>query len=182
MLIFHVPVNILVMSGHFPSGLNQYYSKLRILSALLKETTQCLQFCLFWCFTSQSTAMVMLGWSVHLLPHFFSWTSLTKLLTSTLCTYFHFWMTITLLEWAERRKLAVEIISWSISMKVWYRVGIELATPGSTVRHVSAVWYVTNCATQTGTVPPVSLALETLWSKLKTLYHSVTVLLYKVIP
>ena len=33
--------------------------------------------------------------------------------------------------------MAVEIISWSISTKVWYRAGIELATPGYAVRHVS---------------------------------------------
>ena len=40
--------------------------------------------CLVWFFTSQSTAMVMLGQSVHLTTHF-SWASLTKKLTSTLC-------------------------------------------------------------------------------------------------
>ena len=33
--------------------------------------------------------------------------------------------------------MTVEIISWSISTKVRYRVGIELATPGSAVRHAS---------------------------------------------
>ena len=33
------------------------------------------------------SAMVMSGWSVHLTTHF-SWTSLAKRLTSTLCTYF----------------------------------------------------------------------------------------------
>ena len=31
--------------------------------------------------------------------------------------------------------MTVEIISWSISRKVWDRAGIELATPGSAVRH-----------------------------------------------
>ena len=45
------------------------------------------QYCLFlyftvWFFTSQSTAMVMSGRSVHLTT-LFSWASLTKLLTST---------------------------------------------------------------------------------------------------
>ena len=43
---------------------------------------------LVWFFTSQSTAMVMSGWSVHLTT-LFSWASLAKRLTSTLCTYFH---------------------------------------------------------------------------------------------
>ena len=33
--------------------------------------------------------------------------------------------------------MTVEIISWSISTKVWDRAGIELATPGSAVRHAS---------------------------------------------
>ena len=37
--------------------------------------------------TSQSTAIVMSGWSVHLTT-FFSLASLTKQLTSTSCTYF----------------------------------------------------------------------------------------------
>ena len=39
-----------------------------------------------WFFTSQYTAMVMLGRSVHQTT--FSWVSLTKRLTSTSCTYF----------------------------------------------------------------------------------------------
>ena len=45
-----------------------------------------IMFCLIWCLTSQSTAMVILGRSVHL-STFFSSASLTKGLTSTLCTY-----------------------------------------------------------------------------------------------
>ena len=40
--------------------------------------------------------------------------------------------------------MTVEIISWSISTKVWYRAGIELATPGSVARHA------TDCATRPG--------------------------------
>ena len=40
---------------------------------------------------------------------------------------------------AEGRRMAIEIISRSISMKVWDRAGIKLATPKSAVRHVSAV-------------------------------------------
>ena len=44
----------------------------------------------------------------------------------------------------------VEIISCSISAKVWDRSGIELATPGSAVRYISAVRHVTDCATRPG--------------------------------
>ena len=33
--------------------------------------------------------------------------------------------------------MAVEIISWPISPKVWDRAGIDLATPGSAVRHLT---------------------------------------------
>ena len=40
--------------------------------------------------------------------------------------------------------MTVEIISWSISTKVWYRVGIELAIPGSAVRHASVARHVTD--------------------------------------
>ena len=100
-------------------------------------------FCFVWFLMSQSTAMVMSGWSVHLTT-LFSWASLTKQLTSTSCTYFHLQLTTTLLESAEGRRMAVEIISRSISAKVWDQARIELATPGL------AVGRVTGCATQPG--------------------------------
>ena len=48
--------------------------------------------------------------------------------------------------------MTVEIISWSISTKVWDRVGIELATPGIAVRHASVARHVTDCATRPGLV------------------------------
>ena len=40
--------------------------------------------------------------------------------------------------------MTVEIISWSISTKVWDRAGIELATPGSAVRLASVARHVTD--------------------------------------
>ena len=48
-----------------------------------------------------------------------------------------------------------EIISWAISTKLWDRVGIELAAPGSAVRCAvnrlaSVAIHVTNCATRPG--------------------------------
>ena len=46
--------------------------------------------------------------------------------------------------------MAVEIISGSISTKVWDQARIKLVTPGSAVRHVSVVRHVTDCATQPG--------------------------------
>ena len=46
--------------------------------------------------------------------------------------------------------MTVEIISWSVSTKVWDRAGIELATPGSAVRHASVARHVTDCATRPG--------------------------------
>ena len=93
-------------------------------------------FLLVRCFTSQSTAAnIMLGWSVHLTT-LVSWASLTKQLTSTSCTYFRLLVTTTLLESVEGRRMTVEMISWSISTKVLDWAGIELMTPGSTVRHV----------------------------------------------
>ena len=62
---------------------------------------------------------VMSGCSVYLAT-LFSWASLTKRSTSTctLCTYFHLYLTTTLLESAEGRRMALEIISLSISTKV----------------------------------------------------------------
>ena len=47
--------------------------------------------------------------------------------------------------------MTIEIISWSISTKVWDRAGIELATPGSAVRLASVARHVTDCATRPGT-------------------------------
>ena len=38
--------------------------------------------------------------------------------------------------------MTLEIISRSISTKVWDRAGIELVTPGSAVRHASVVRHV----------------------------------------
>ena len=46
--------------------------------------------------------------------------------------------------------MTVEIISLSISTKVWDRAGIELATPGSAVRHAFVARHVTDCATRPG--------------------------------
>ena len=46
--------------------------------------------------------------------------------------------------------MTVETISWSISTKVWDRTRIEIATPGSAVRHASVARHVTDCATRPG--------------------------------
>ena len=44
--------------------------------------------------------------------------------------------------------MTIEIISKSISMKVWDQAGIKLLTPGSAVRLVSVARQVTDCAMQ----------------------------------
>ena len=60
---------------------------------------------------SQSTAMVMLGWSVHLTT-LFSWASLTKPLINQ---YFvHILLLVTLLESAEERRMTIKLILWPI--------------------------------------------------------------------
>ena len=46
--------------------------------------------------------------------------------------------------------MEIEIISQSISRKVWDQARIKLATPGSAVKHVSAVRHVTDCTTPLG--------------------------------
>ena len=46
--------------------------------------------------------------------------------------------------------MTIEIISWSLSTKVWDGAGIKLANPGSTVRHASVARHVTNYAIQAG--------------------------------
>ena len=48
--------------------------------------------------------------------------------------------------------MTVEIISRSISTKVWDRAGIKLATPRIAVRHASVARHVTDCATRPGII------------------------------
>ena len=67
------------------------------------KTPHILFVCLVRFFTSQSTARVMSGQSIHLTT-LFSWASLTKRLTSTLCTYLRLLLTKTLPESAEREE------------------------------------------------------------------------------
>ena len=112
-------------------------------------------------------------WTVSSPNHTFFWASLTKRLTSTLCTYFCLYLTTTLLESAEGRRMAVEIISWSISAKVWDRAGIKLATPGSAFRHVSAVRHVTDCATRPSAYIQVHFRLHFSWKlpRIYTIYY-----------
>ena len=59
------------------------------------------------------------------------------------------WQQPFLNESAELRRMTIGIILWWISTKVWDGAGIELAAPGSAVRHASVVRHVTNCATPT---------------------------------
>ena len=111
---------------------------------------QTVYFCLFCCFTSQVNSYGHCG-TVSSPSHTFSWAGLNKRLTSNSCTYIRLLLTTTLLEWiSRRRRMTVEIISWSISTKVWDRTGIELETPESAVRHASVARHVTNCATRPG--------------------------------
>ena len=112
--------------------------------------------CLFVCFVCfvalrpKSTAMVIAGRSVHLTT-LFSWASLNKQLTSNRAhTFACNWQQPFMNDSAEGRRMTVEIISWSISTKVWDRAGIELATPGSDVSFASVTRHVTDCATQPG--------------------------------
>ena len=54
----------------------------------------------------------------------------------------------------------VEIISRSISTKVWDRAGIKLMTPGFAARHVSAARHVTDSAMWPGLSYIVSKILQ----------------------
>ena len=108
-------------------------------------------FVLFFCFVAlppKSTAMVIAGWSVHLTT-LFSWASLNKQLTSNRAhTFACNWQQPFMNDSAEGRRMTVEIISCSISTKVWDQTGIELATPGSAVSFASVTRHVTDCATR----------------------------------
>ena len=98
----------------------------------------------------KSTAMVIAGRSVHLTT-LISWASLNKQLTSNRAhTFACNWQQPFMNDSAEGRRMAVKIISWSISTKVWDRAGMELATPGSAVSFASVTRHVTDCATRPG--------------------------------
>ena len=103
--------------------------------------------CLFVCLVAlrpKSTAMVIAGRSVHLTT-LFSWVSLNKQFTSNRAhTFACNWQQPFLNDSVEGRRMTVEIISWSISTKVWDLAGIELATPGSTVIFASVTRHVTD--------------------------------------
>ena len=104
--------------------------------------------CLFVALRPKSTAMVIGGRSVHLTT-LFSWASLNKQLTSNRAhTFACNWQQPFMNDSAEGRRMTVEIISWSISTKVWDQAGIELATPGSAVSFASVTGQVTDCATR----------------------------------
>ena len=107
-------------------------------------------FFFFFCFTSQSTATFMGGQSVHLTTIFpgLAWTSGKPVICAH--TFACKWQQPFLNESAEGRRMTVEIISWSISTKVWDWAGIKLATPGFAVRRASVVRHVTDCAMQPG--------------------------------
>ena len=68
---------------------------------------------------------------------------LCKLEQAVIQYFVHILLLVTDNGSVEGMRMTVEIISWSISAKVWDRVGIELATPGSAARHTSVVRHVT---------------------------------------
>ena len=70
--------------------------------------------------------------------------------------------------------MTVEIISWSISAKVWYRAGIELATPGSAVRHASVARHVTDQNKQTKTSQSIVCTGAILKGSTYLLWHITT--------
>ena len=107
-------------------------------------------FCLFCCFTSQVDSYGH-GGTVSSPKHAFTWAYLNKQLTNTCAhTFACNWQQPFLNDSAEGRRMNVEIISWSISTKVWNRAGIKLSTPGSAVRLASVARLVTDCPRRPG--------------------------------
>ena len=87
-----------------------------------------LPFVCFVALSPKSTAMVMVGRSVHLTTLFpgLAWTSSQPVLRAhTLACN---WQQPFLNDTAEGRIMTLEIILWSISTKVWDRAGVELTT------------------------------------------------------
>ena len=110
--------------------------------AIYTDTSTVVFFGLVWCFTSQSTAMVMSQRSVHL-PTLFpgqAWLSVIQYSVHILSL-----VTDNNPPWISgRRRMTVEIISWSIPTKVCDLAKNKLMIPGS------AVELATDCATRPG--------------------------------
>ena len=106
--------------------------------------------CLFCCFTSQVNSYGHGGTvsSPNLTFPGQAWTSSLPVLCAH--TFACNWQQPFLNDSAEGRRKTIEIISWSISTKVWDRAGIKLATPGSAVRLTSIARQVADCATRPG--------------------------------
>ena len=105
----------------------------------------------FVCFVAlppKSTAMVIAGRSVHLTTLFPGQAGTRGWPVIRAHTFACNWQQPFLNESAEGKRVIVEIISWSTSTKVWDQTGIELATPGSAVRHASVARHITDCATR----------------------------------
>ena len=124
--------------------------KMSCVGIFVKHTLCSLLLVGFVALRPKSTAMVIAGRSVHLTTRFpgQAWTSGLPVIPAH--TFACNWQQPFLNESAEGRRMTVEIILWSISTKVWDRAGIELATPGSAVRHASVARHVTDCATRPG--------------------------------
>ena len=96
----------------------------------------------------QEVCYTVVSYAPYLLLHKYTITNLATF-GVTIFWFFSPWAPAYFLyDSAEGRRMTVEIISWSISMKVWDRAGIELATPVSPVRHASVARHVTGCATR----------------------------------
>ena len=135
-------------------------------------------FFFFCCFTSQ----VIAGRSVHLTTRFpgQAWTSSLPVIRAH--TFACNWQQPFLNESAEGRRMTVEIISWSISTKVWDRTGIELATPGSAVRHASVARHLTDCATRSGYIGQMVwyvLKCQFLWINIRWPLSFLNILIFK---
>ena len=108
-----------------------------------------------FCFVAlrpKSTPMAMAWRSVHRTTLFpgQSWKSGWPVLCAH--TFACNWQQLFLNDSAEGRRMTVEMISWSISTKVWDLAGIELAIPGTAVRHASVVRHATLPAALRGPV------------------------------
>ena len=56
-------------------------------------------------------------------------------------------------------------------MKAWDRAGIELAAPGSAVRHASVARHLTDCATQPGSLNKIYLNISSRRNKQTTIFQ-----------
>ena len=150
LMMSFIKCNVMYTWHRYMLGDRQHLSGQCATMQLIWEVTdKVFYFCLFVCFVALHPNLTGHGGTVSSPSNTFF---LGKLEQAVDKYFVHIlfacnWQQPFLNDSAEGRRMTLEIISWSISTKVWDRIGIELGTPGSAIRLASVARHITDCAT-----------------------------------